>query len=98
MIECYFFPFEYLEFQNTSIPNLKIPKKIRIKALKINPLKGSFFLDLCYETGNVKECLTRDPPTWGQWETTGNVYGEIKMYKKSIKLKGWGIMEITNHI
>ncbi|MCK4996400.1 MAG: hypothetical protein KAR55_05870, partial [Thermoplasmatales archaeon] len=98
LIECYFFNIENLEHQDTSFPSIKIPKKIQIKGLKINPINGQFFIDLFYEIDNVKECFPRDPPSWGQWEATGKVYGEIKMFKKKIKLNGWGIMEITHSI
>lgn len=98
LIECYYFNLKYLEFQKTSIPSLEIPKKIQIKALKINPFNKSFLLDIIYEMENIKECIPRDPPTWGQWEATGNVYGKYKTPKENIKLNGWGIMELTNHI
>jgi len=97
LIECYFFPLKYLELQKTSIPSVKIPKKIQIKSLKINPFNKSFFLDVYFELNNVIECLPRDPPKWGQWEATGKVYGKFKMPRKTINLKGWGIMEITNN-
>lgn len=98
LIESYFFPLKYIGYQKTSIPSIKIPKKIHIKGLKINPFKESFSIDIFYELENVKECLPRDPPTWGQWEATGKVYGEIRIPKKRIPLNGWGIMEITHNI
>jgi len=102
-VECNFFPLECLEFKDSSIPSLKVPTKVHIKALKMNllrkgPLKGPFLLDIYYEVENIKECIPRDPPTWCQWGTTGRVYGEIKGFRKNIKLNGWGIMETTSNI
>jgi predicted secreted hydrolase len=102
-VECNFFPLEFIEYTDSSIPSLKIPTKIHIKALKMNllrkkPLKGPFFLDIYYEAENIKECIPRDPPTWCQWETTGKVYGEIRGFRKKIKLNGWGMMETTSNI
>jgi len=96
--ECYFFNITYLEYQKTSFPNVIIPKKIQIKGFKINPINGQFFIDIIYELENIRECIPRNPPTWGQWEATGKVYGEIKMFRKKIKLNGWGIMELTHNI
>jgi len=102
-IECNFFRLEYLEYIPSTIPSLKIPTKIHVKAPKMNllrknPLKGPFVLDIYYEVENIKECITRDPPTWCQWETTGKVYGEIRVFRKSIKLDGWGIMETASNV
>ena len=103
LVECKYFPLEYVEFKDSIIPHLKIPTKIHMKAVKINysrksPLTRPFNLDLTYEVENIKECIPRDPPTWIQWETTGKVYGEINESGKKTKLKGWGIMETTSNV
>ncbi len=103
MMESYFFPITYKNFQKTSNPNLKIPKEINIKSMKINPLnknpiKGPLFLDLNYKTENIKEFLFGDPPQWGIWDSSGKVSGRIRGFRKEIELKGLGIMEYTNNV
>jgi len=103
LMECIFFILDYKNYQQTNVSSIKIPTKINIKARKmftrkIIPLKGPLNFDIYYEADNIKECLCGTPPTWGQWESTGRVYGEVRGSKKSIKLNGWGIMEIARNI
>lgn len=103
LVECKYFPLEYEEYADSAIPSLKIPTKIHMKAIKMNlsrknPLKRPFYLDIVYEVENIKECITREPATWVQWETTGKVYGEIREHGKTTKLNGWGIMETTSNV
>ena len=103
LVECKYFTLKNLEYKDSSFPSLKVPIKIQMKALKANfsrdkPLKKSFFLDITFEVENIKELVPRNPPTWVQWETTGNVKGKILESGKEIKLKGWGIMETTSNI
>jgi len=103
LIECIFFVLDYEKPQQTSISSIKIPTKINIKARKTFtrkniPLTGPLDFDVYFEADNVKECLCGAPPTWGQWESTGRVYGEVRGSGKSIKLNGWAIMEIARNM
>ena len=63
-----------------------------------NIIQGPFSIDMYYDVTNIKEIIPRDPPTWCQWETTGNVYGKIKNKGKDIKISGWGLMETTSNV
>lgn len=103
MMESYFFQIMHKKFQKTSMPNIKTPKEINIKAMKINPLnkypiKGPLYLDLNYETNNIREFLYGDPPHWGIWDGFGKVSGKLKGFGKEIDLEGFGITEYTNNI
>lgn len=103
LMECIFFILDYEKYRQTTVNSIKIPTKINIKARKmitrkIIPLEGPLNFDIYYEADNIKECLCGAPPTWGQWESTGKVYGEVRGSGKSIKLNGWGIMEIARNM
>lgn len=96
--ECIFFTLKYIQVQNSCFESVKIPKKIHIKTLKINPISRPFSMDVFFESENITELISRDPPTWGQWEITGKAYAEYRSLCKKTKLKGWGILETTHHI
>lgn len=103
MMESYFFPIIYKNFQNTSIPNLKVPNEVKIKSIKINPLnkypiRGPLYLDLNYKTENIKEAVSGDPPHRGIWDSSGKVTGKLKGFRKEIELEGFGIMEYTDNL
>ncbi|UCD13510.1 MAG: hypothetical protein JSW60_08130 [Thermoplasmatales archaeon] len=103
LIECFFFELDYKKYRKTTISSIKTPSKINIKARKAItrktfPLKGPLNFNIYYEADNIKECICGTPPNWGQWESTGKVYGEVRGSEKNIKLNGWGIMEISRKI
>jgi hypothetical protein len=100
---CYFFLLDYIETKNSTIPNIKIPIKIHIKALIFNTLglnqfKGPILLDFYYEAENIHEELFGHTPKVGLWQSQGKTYGHIKTIGKATPLEGWAIMETTNKI
>jgi hypothetical protein len=103
IMESYFFQIKYKNLQKTSIQNIKIPKEINIKSVKINPLnkfpiKRPLFLNLNYKVENIKETCIGKPKNFGIWISSGKVTGKIKGIREEIELKGFGIMEHTKDI
>lgn len=101
LLECLFFNIEDIEYEKTSVESIKIPKKLKISCKKLRtskhfPIKGPITLELNYETENITEMLFTDRVIWGQWESTGRIYGEIKGRNTSVKLNGWAVMETTH--
>ena len=101
--ECFFFKFKYLEFIESSVESIKIPKKIHIQAIFLNmfiknPLKGLIKLDVVIKTKNIYEHLWGDPPQYGVWEGPCNIKGTISWQGHTVYLNGWSIMEITRAV
>lgn len=98
--EVYFFLIKYVETKNSSIPNIEIPTKVRIKALILKTLglkhhRGPILLDFYYEAKNIREDIYGDPSFYGYWVSQGKIYGSVKSIGKTIPLKGWAVMETT---
>ena len=96
----YFYILEYEEEIDSSIPNVKIPTKIHIKALffktnEIKQLEGPILFDFYYEANNIQQALSGNPPYWGLMQSQGKTYGVAKSIGKNIELDGWAIMETT---
>lgn len=101
--EIYFYQLEYLETNNSKIPNLEIPTKVHIKALYFNTLQYPFFrkpllIDIYYEATNIREDLLGDPPIFGYWVSYGIVYGKAVFLGETIDLNGIAVMETTGEI
>ena len=103
LYECYFFILEYDQTINSTIPNLKIPTKIHIKAIIFNTLglkqfKEPILLDFYYEAKNIQEFLSGDPPNGWMWQSQGKTYGVAKGPGKTVQLNGWAIIETTSNL
>ena len=90
-----FFILEYLEVENTSIPNFKRPKRFHI-------LSDAFDsgVDLYLETKNMHEYLwgKRSIIDVGLWEGSCSVDGTLSIGGDILELKGSGFSEILRII
>lgn len=104
IIECRRFQFKYFEMQNTSIPNLKIPTKIQIKALFLrtffrHPLRGLVRLNLILEVKNLLEFKWGgDNITAAVFEAACKVHGHIKWFGNNVELNGNAMLELTRYV
>ena len=102
--ECSRFQLKYLEMQNTSIPQLKIPSKIQIrgfffKTFLRHPLKGLARVNLILEVENLKEFR------WGNksislsfvFEAACKVTGNVRWLGNNVKLNGKAMLELTRY-
>ncbi len=99
--ECRYFKLEYLETKETSIPTIKIPIKIHIKAMFFNvfirhPNEGLIRLDLYIEVKNLREFIWDGLDfSAGVWEAPCKVHGTLEWGKNSIELNGCAMLELT---
>ena len=103
LYESYFFSLDYTETKNSTIPDVKIPIKIHIKALIFNTIgmyqfKGPILFDFYYEAINIQEELFGSSPNWGIWQSQGKINGYVKNLGKTTPLDGWAIMETTDNL
>ena len=101
--ECYFFVINHKVTTDTSVPGLKKPLKIHIKALILNPsgirqFKGPVILDFYYEAQNTQETVAGDPLYFAIFQSQGKIYGTAKSLGKTIKLNGWAFIETATKV
>ena len=103
LYECYFFILEHEVNINSTVPDIKIPSKIHIKALILNTsgikqFKGPIILDFYYEAQNIQESIDGEPPSFGIFQSQGRTYGVAKGLGKTVQLDGWAFIETATSL
>lgn len=103
MHQALIYSYEIINSTDSTLDYIKIPTSIHIKLFLLKnslfqPYIGPMFLDLTYQTKNIKECLFGNKPKWGQWESTGEITVLIKGFGIKKEIPGWGICEVTNNL